>query len=29
MDEMEIELKLDYISYRGVAVEDLDFTRFS
>ena len=28
MDEMEIEMKLDYISYRGVAVEDLDFTTF-
>ena len=28
MDEMEIEMKLDSISYRGIAVEDLDFTRF-
>ena len=28
MDEMEIEMKLDSISYRGVAVEDLDFTTF-
>ena len=29
MDVMEIEMKLDSISYRGVAVEDLDFTIFS
>ena len=28
LDEMEIEMKLDSISYRGVAVEDLDFTTF-
>ena len=28
MDVMEIEMKLDSISYRGVAVEDLDFTTF-